>query len=53
MTICKPRFEKSSFINYLQGFHIIAISKNTSKYDIRDSKKDGYRGVPLQQLWML
>ena len=38
MTICKPCLEKSSktrakFISYLQGFHIIAISVNTSKYD--------------------
>ena len=58
MTICKACFEKSSnvptkFINYLQGFHIIAISKNTSKYDISDSKEDTYHGVPLQQIWIL
>ena len=44
---------RTKFINYLQGFHIIAISKNTSKYDISDSKEDTYLGVPLQQIWML
>ena len=27
--------------------------ENTSKYDISDSKEDTYRGVPLQQTWML
>ena len=37
----------------LQGFHIIAIFENTSKYDISDSKEDIYREVPLQQIWML
>ena len=36
----------------LQGFHIIAIFENTSKYD-SDSKEDIYREVPLQQIWML
>ena len=57
-TICKPCLEKSSiartkFINYVQGFHTIAISENTSKYDISDSKEDTYLEVPLQQIWML
>ena len=40
-------------INYLQGLHIIAISENTSKYDVSDSKEDTYLGVPLQQIWVL
>ena len=40
-------------INYLQGLHIIAISENTSKYDVIDSKEDTYLGVPLQQIWVL
>ena len=48
MTICKLCLKKSStrtkFINYLQGFHIIAISKNTSKYEISRSKEDTSRG---------
>ena len=44
MTIRKPcsihqrTWTKS--INYLQGFHIKAISQNTSKYNLRDSKED-------------
>ena len=29
---------RAKFINYLQGFYIIAIFENTSKYDISDSK---------------
>ena len=29
------------------------ISENTLKYDISDSKENTYRGVPLQQTWML
>ena len=41
MTIYEPYINHqrtgTKFINYLQGFHIIAISKNTSKYDIFDS----------------
>ena len=48
MNICKPKF-----INYLQGFHIIAISENISEYDISDSKEDTYRGVPFQLIKML
>ena len=40
-------------MNYLQGFHIIVIPENTSKYDIKGSKEDTNRGVPLQQMWML
>ena len=40
-------------INYLQGLHIIAISENTSKYDVSDSKEGTYLGVPLQQIWVL
>ena len=44
---------RTKFNNYLQGFHIIAISEDTSKYDISDSKEDTYLGVPLQQTWML
>ena len=32
---------------------IIAISENTSKYDISYSKEDTYRGISLQQIWML
>ena len=31
----------------------MAISEITSKYEISDSKQDTYRGVPLQQMWML
>ena len=47
LTICKPCLIKSSkdsnkFFNYLQGFHMIAISENTSKYDISDCKEDTY-----------
>ena len=42
----------TKFINHLQGFHVIAILGNT-KYDISDSKKETYLGVPLQQIWML
>ena len=33
----------------MQGFHIIAILENTSKYDISDLKEDSYSVVPLQQ----
>ena len=44
---------RTKFINNLLGFHIIAISENTSKYDISDSKEGTYHGVPLQQIWML
>ena len=44
---------KPDFINHLQGFHIIAISENTSKDDISDSKEDTYPGIPLQQIWRL
>ena len=50
MTLCKTR---TQFVDYLQGFHIIAISENSSKYDISDSKEDTDLGVPLQQIWML
>ena len=32
---------------------ILAISENTSKTDIGDSKEGTYRRVPLQQIWML
>ena len=42
----------TKILNYLRGFHIIAISENTSKYDISDSKEDTYHEVPLQQIWM-
>ena len=35
------------------SIYVIAISENISKYDISDSKEDTYRGVPLQQIWML
>ena len=42
---------RTKFIIYLQGFHVVAISENTSKYDITDSKKDTYLG--FQPLWML
>ena len=49
MTLCKLYVR----LNYLQGFHLIAISENASKYDISDSKEDTYRRVPLQQIWML
>ena len=41
---------RTKFINYLQGFHITAISENTLKYDISNSKEDTYHGVPLQQI---
>ena len=41
---------RTKFTNYLQGFHIIAISENTSKYDISDFKEYTYLGVPLQQI---
>ena len=35
----------------MQGFHILATSENTSKYDeISDSKEETFRGVPLQQI---
>ena len=44
---------QTKLINYLKGYHIIAIYENTSKYEISDSKEDNYRGVPLQQIWML
>ena len=44
---------RTKFVIYLQGFHVIAISENTSKYDISDSKEDTYLGVPLQQIWLL
>ena len=44
---------RTKFISYLQGFDIIAISENTSKYDISDFKDETYRGVTLQQMWML
>ena len=56
MTICKPCLEK--LLNKIYQlfaripsprFHIIAISENTSKYDVSDSKEDTYCGVPLQQ----
>ena len=29
---------------------MIAISENTSKYDISDSKEDTYLEIPLQQI---
>ena len=58
MIISKPFLKnhqrtRTKFISYLQGFDIIAISENTSKYDISDFKDETYRGVTLQQLWML
>ena len=57
MIIWKAYLEKSlndlNKIYYLQGFHIIAISENTWKYDISDFKEDTYYGAPLQQIWML
>ena len=49
MTLCKPSLEKSlketrtKFMSCLQGFHIKAISENTSKYHISNSKKDSYQ----------
>ena len=39
---------QTKFINFLQGFHIIAILENSSKYDISDLKEDNYSVVPLQ-----
>ena len=36
----------------MQRFCAIAISENTSKQDVDDSKEETYRGVPLQQIWM-
>ena len=39
---------RAKFLNFLRGFHIIAVSENTSKYDISDSN----HGVPLKQIWM-
>ena len=58
MIISKPFLKnhqrtRTKFISYLQGFDIIAISENTSKYDISDFKDETYRGVTLQQMWML
>ena len=58
MIISKPFLKNhqrtwTKFISYLQGFDIIAISENTSKYDISDFKDETYRGVTLQQMWML
>ena len=58
MIICKSFLKnhqrtRTKFISYFQGFHIIAISENTSKYDTSDFKEDTYHGVPLQQIWML
>ena len=58
MIICKLFLKnhqrtRTKFISYFQGFHIIAISENTSKYDTSDFKEDTYHGVPLQQIWML
>ena len=42
VTVCKSYLEKSSNnsnkIYQLQGFLIIAISENASKYDVSDSK---------------
>ena len=31
----------------------MAISENTLKYEISDSREDTYRRVPLKQMWML
>ena len=44
---------RTKLFNYLKGFHIIAISENTSKYNISNSKEGTYHGVPLQQIRML
>ena len=57
MSICKPSLEKSSknsnkIMHYLQGLNIKAISENIAKYD-SNSKKDTYREVPLELIWML
>ena len=57
VTVCKPYLEKSlnnsNKIYQVQGFLIIAISENASKYDVSDSKLDTYLGVPLQKIWIL
>ena len=41
------------FINYFQGFHVIAILEIASKYDFSNSKENTNRGVQLQRIQML
>ena len=38
----------TDFINYLQGFYIIATRENITKYDLSNSKENIHCGVPLQ-----
>ena len=49
----KPSKGSNKIYQLLQWFHMIAILKNTSKYDISDSKEGTYSGAPLPQTWML
>ena len=53
MTRCYHQRIRTKFINYLQGFHITVILENILKHASSDSKKETYRGAPLQQIWIL
>ena len=56
--ICRSCLEKlpkdlKKIISYLQGFKIIAILENTSKYDLKNCMENTHHGFPLRHIWML